>query len=397
MTARLTPYEVGRYVDSERRLCALRIGGWLPQDLIDHRDDELRREREEAERIAYVAATRARDLLVVPAVGDEPYPEGWASPLNGAIYPADDSRRVQTAAPGCPLFTSKDSVLTRPDGDPATRLTVCPGLHTLGSPEQAYSVVWWAPSDLTLGVQPSFGVRREDLIVKDVAPAVLLEYRDRYDAWRMRRAQAVDAARRPSIQVMTATEAAALPGVGAYADAIEVSIESIAPEERGQGVPGHGGVERPGGVRFGTLVHALLSDVPLGGESAEPAGPNAALDRLAEVHGRVLGADAAEVAAARDVVARALAHPVLAAAARAAAAHACYRETPVTLRLDEGGLVEGHVDLAFDDGRTFVVVDFKTDREVEGALDRYRRQVQIYAAAIAQAMGRPARGVLMRI
>jgi ATP-dependent exoDNAse (exonuclease V) beta subunit len=44
-----------------------------------------------------------------------------------------------------------------------------------------------------------------------------------------------------------------------------------------------------------------------------------------------------------------------------------------------------------------VVVDFKTDRELNGAFDRYRRQVQIYAAAIAQATGRPARAVLMSL
>jgi ATP-dependent exoDNAse (exonuclease V) beta subunit len=44
-----------------------------------------------------------------------------------------------------------------------------------------------------------------------------------------------------------------------------------------------------------------------------------------------------------------------------------------------------------------VVIDFKTDRELAGALDRYRRQVQIYASAVAAATGRPARAVLMRI
>jgi hypothetical protein len=43
------------------------------------------------------------------------------------------------------------------------------------------------------------------------------------------------------------------------------------------------------------------------------------------------------------------------------------------------------------------VVDFKTDRELEGALDRYQRQVSIYAAAIAAATGRSARAVLMRV
>ena len=35
--------------------------------------------------LAYVAATRARDLLVVPGVGDEPYDGGWVSPLNAAL------------------------------------------------------------------------------------------------------------------------------------------------------------------------------------------------------------------------------------------------------------------------------------------------------------------------
>jgi ATP-dependent exoDNAse (exonuclease V) beta subunit len=190
--------------------------------------------------------------------------------------------------------------------------------------------------------------------------------------------------------VMTATEAAASSGTDAIPDVetVEVAIETAAP-----------GIERPGGVRFGTLVHALLSDVPLDAASVASgfSGPDAGLGRLAEVHGRLLGADAAEVAAARDVVARTLAHPVMQAAARAAAARGCYREVPVTFRLDDASIVEGHVDLAFDDGQGFVVVDFKTDRELDGALDRYRRQVQIYAAAISQAMGKRAKGVLMKI
>jgi ATP-dependent exoDNAse (exonuclease V) beta subunit len=42
-------------------------------------------------------------------------------------------------------------------------------------------------------------------------------------------------------------------------------------------------------------------------------------------------------------------------------------------------------------------VDFKTDRELDGAIDRYRRQAQLYAAAIGSAMRRPTRGILMRV
>ena len=383
ITARLTPYEAGRYVDPDSGLCALRIGGWSPQDLIDHRDDELEREREEAERVAYVAATRARDLLVVPAVGDEPYAEGWVSPINAALYPPDDARRVQTPADGCPAFTSKDSVLDRPDGDPATRLTVCPGLHVMGTAEQPYAVVWWSPADLSLGAQTPFGLRRDDLIVKDVPPSVLTGYLEEYRAWQARRAAAADSAMRPSIALMTATEAAA-GGLTPGSDVV-VTVETVAI-----------GVARPGGARFGTLVHALLSDAPLS-EAALDAGPADTLARLADAHGRVLGADAAEVAAARDVVVRTLAHPIMRDAARAAAAGKCYRETPITLRLDERTLVEGHVDLAFDAGDAFVVIDFKTDRELEGALERYRAQVQIYAQAISRATGRPARAVLMSV
>jgi ATP-dependent exoDNAse (exonuclease V) beta subunit len=66
-------------------------------------------------------------------------------------------------------------------------------------------------------------------------------------------------------------------------------------------------------------------------------------------------------------------------------------------RLPSGAIVEGNVDLAYLSGEEIVVIDFKTDRELEGALDRYRRQVQVYASAIGAAMGRPARPVLMKI
>jgi ATP-dependent exoDNAse (exonuclease V) beta subunit len=55
------------------------------------------------------------------------------------------------------------------------------------------------------------------------------------------------------------------------------------------------------------------------------------------------------------------------------------------------------VDLAYDTGREMVVIDFKTDRELTGAVDVYRRQVQIYAKAICAATGRPARAVLIQI
>ena len=40
-------------------------------------------------------------------------------------------------------------------------------------------------------------------------------------------------------------------------------------------------------------------------------------------------------------------------------------------------LVEGYVDLAFREGSSLTVVDFKTDRKFDGALERYQRQVSL--------------------
>jgi ATP-dependent exoDNAse (exonuclease V) beta subunit len=379
ITARLTPFDASRFLDAERELCALRIGGWSPKELIDNRTLELLREQREGERIAYVASTRARDLLVVPAVGDAPYPDGWVAPLNAAIYPADDRRRSGANADGCPKFSSKDSVLVRPDGDPATRLTVCPGEHSGEWDGAPYSFVWWSPEPavMRLNAEAPFGLRRDDLIVKNVDPGVLRRYLQAYESWKMGRQAAIDAARQPSIEVMTATEAAAgIPSI----DDIPIAVETAAASG-----------DRPGGVRFGSLVHALLADMPLAGEG------DGALERLARAHGRLLDAEPDEITSAQALVSRVLMHPVLRAASAAAVQGRCYRETPITIRTAAGTLIEGTVDLAFSDGEEFVVVDFKTDRELDGSLERYERQVRLYASAIASATGQRARAVLMRV
>jgi ATP-dependent helicase/nuclease subunit A len=382
ITARLTPWDASRHVDHQRSLCALRIGGWSPKDLNDHKALELAREQKEGERVAYVAATRARDLLVVPAVGDEPYSEGWVSPLSAAIYPAEPERRVQNPSAGCPVFHSKDSVLTRPSGDPASRSTVCPGEHRIAS----HTVVWWSPEPqaLSLNVQAPFGLRRDDLIVKDVHPDILRRGLDEYQSWKAKRSADVASASRASIEVITATQAATLEE--ARVDDVPVTIVSISTE-----------ASRPGGVRFGSLVHALIADVPFDGESDH------VLERLSNAHGRILGATHEEIAAAREAVAALLRHPLLLAAARAEREGECYRETPVTYRLESGVLIEGYVDLAYRDGNSVVVVDFKTDRELDWEIEQYQKmelyqkQVSLYATAIGRTAGLPTQAFLMRV
>ena len=209
-------------------------------------------------------------------------------------------------------------MLERPDGDPATMRTVCPGEHRFGGGEQAYSVVWWSPETgvLNLDAEAPLGLRRDDLIVKDVAPDIRARYERDYISWRNARKEAISSAEQPSIEVMTAT-AAAQSSFMARLDEIDVAVEQVA-----------GDIARPGGIRFGTLVHALLADVPL-------APGDDLLDRLAAAHGRVLGAEPEEIAAAAAVVRRVLGHPMMRDAARAAG-----------VRCSSGGVRRSGVDEA---------------------------------------------------
>ena len=378
LTCGMNRKDASRYLDAPRGLCALKIGGWAPHELHQHEAKEVARDQAEGIRLAYVAATRARDLLVVPAVGDDQWDGGWFAPLNRALYPPVASRRNASGGPNCPAFKSKDSVLQRPDDEPAGNATVCPGLHEL---EGGYAVVWWDPRALKLDEKPAFGVRREDLIVKDVPRHVIADGRGHYDRWRLARDDARVAGATASMTVEPARDWIARESAPVAGTDLVTVVGA-----------GRGGDEaRSGGIGFGLLVHGVLAQAPFGATRA-------ALEELAAVEARVLDLSEIEASAAVVVVERVLAHDVLVRARAADVRGACRRETPVTLTLPDGRLIEGIVDLAFEEGGEWTVVDYKTDREIAAAgEDRYRRQVAFYASAIAQATGQPARGVLMRV
>jgi hypothetical protein len=100
----------------------------------------------------------------------------------------------------------------------------------------------------------------------------------------------------------------------------------------------------------------------------------------------------AAVTAARD----ALKHPLI---RRAATAQALRRETPLQHYRKDGSLIEGVVDLAFQESTPeftgWTAVDFKTDREIEKAENQYRAQVAAYVEGISVATASPARGFLL--
>ena len=214
ITAKLAQLEASRSIDGSHGRCALRIGGWSPKDLLDRQAEEHGRDLAEGVRLAYVAATRARDLLVVPAVGDEPFEGGWVSPLNRAVYPPPAHRRTADQAAGCPAF-KRDSVLERPDGGIASATTVSPGLHRIGEAgDAATTSCGGIPAALHLGVAAPFGLRREELIEKDVPPQVIDEGTRRHEAWRTARQAALASGRTPWVAVSTMTEWAAEDAAG---------------------------------------------------------------------------------------------------------------------------------------------------------------------------------------
>jgi ATP-dependent exoDNAse (exonuclease V) beta subunit len=390
LTCRMNRSDASRYLDAARGVCAIRLAGWAPHELHEHEEEEVLRDAAEGIRLAYVAATRARDLLVVPAIGDEPWDGGWLGPLNDALYPPSDRRRTAERGPRCPAFKSKDSVLERPNDEMATSSTVCPGQHEF---DAGYSVVWWDPGALTLGLKPAIGVRRDDLIVKDVARHVVADGRTQYDAWKLARINARDRGSVPTIRVRTVREYAASEATvtGGAAEAertggardVDVSVIVVPLRRRDP--------ERPSGPAFGTLVHAVLARAPFEASGAE-------LCEIAALEARVLAMADEDAEAAAAIAEDVLAHELLLRARRAEARGSCRRETPVTLTLEDGTLVEGNVDLAFEEDGVWTVVDYKTDREIATAGEaQYRRQLAAYASAITRATGAPATGILVRI
>lgn len=394
---RLSRDDAQRHLDSTRGLAAVKLAGWAPLDLREANALEAGRDRAEGVRLAYVAATRARDLLVVPAVGDGPHEKGWVHPLSAAIYPARGTREGQTgpaaASLGLPAFTGRDTVLDRPDGQGPSAGTVRPGAYECTDPVtgQPYTVVWWDPLLLDRPGEERRGLRREHLIAKQARPDLVAADRARYEAWREWRRATIERGGQPSMRVMTVSEwshagdgdqpasrVAALPAIDAAAAAVEIH-DVGAPD-----------LFRPSGRRFGILVHALLAAVPLDARPDDIAA-------IASAQSRLLGGTEEERAAAALAADRALRHPLLDRARAAEAAdRPCRREVALSLAVADV-VIDGQADLVWDDGEEWIVVDFKTDVEIAGEEAAYRRQLALYAEALTRATNRPARGVLLRV
>jgi ATP-dependent helicase/nuclease subunit A len=363
-TAPASRAEPSHWVDPERGLWAHALAGCQPVELREHEAEVRTRDEEEAVRLSYVAATRARDLLVVPAVGDKQWPATWTAVLYPSLYPARGTAHEPRPAPGCPDL-GRDVLLER-EG-PVPPHVPLPGLHRVETGKNR--VVWFGPRPLKLELELAGGLQAAEAL--EPGDDVGGGGQAASEAWRQARAVALEHGARPSERVRVARELDEAPPPGL-----------IRVEDSGVARAG-----RPSGRRFGELVHAVLAAVPLDA-------PRALVTSAVAAQGRALLASPAEASAAVEAVLAALAHPLLVAAREARVVR---RERGLVEVRGEGDFVEGSVDLAFLDGDGWTVVEFKTDDDLEAHRPAYEAQAAAYVRAVSAATGLPTRGVLLRV
>lgn len=272
------------------------------------------RERAEEKRLFYVAATRARDLLVISC---------WRA-IRNTRNGISDARDRETSNLG------RFWEAMRPD-----RL---PGLVAIASPE------------------PTFPPRLELVPVPDANAA---------EALREEIAQLGERA-----AVLQADRSLPLRRAGLHEPAAESPSEDRSREDREP-------AETPSRAqRIGSAVHEAMQALV---ERRMP--PNEAANE-ASADWELVPSDAAEV---RRLVAKLVASDLF---RRSANARRRLTEIPVLFRDSAGFLVEGKIDLLFEESGSWVVVDYKTDRWDRSvdrdslARERYAPQLADYAAAV---------------
>ncbi|HLN04969.1 MAG TPA: UvrD-helicase domain-containing protein [Acidimicrobiales bacterium] len=305
-------------------------------------------ETEEDLRLLYVAATRARDHLVICG-HHTPVTSGEAS-LAERLLAAAERAAAELAAAG----QASADWWTGPDIRTSRSLPA--------APEGA--------------AEPSGAERASDAFGETGVPGGTPE---QYERWRRSREELF--ARIGRGESVAATEIPALARV--TEEAVSASIDDeLPPWGRGRA-----------GTQVGRAVHAVLQSVDLApfGDGASPRATTSVLRpvALAQARAERIPERSREI---EHLAGAALSSPVVLEAIRSGTAR---REVFVAVPVG-GRLLEGFIDLCFDDGVGLVIVDYKTDTvpseaDIERAYERYRFQAAAYALALGTATGRPVR------
>ena len=319
-------------------------------------------ETEEA-RLLYVAATRARDLLVVPVYQSERFPGKFR------LLPMLPTQLAATEPPtgGVPGYALGQSDI---EGS-LPRIVLDDQIALLGSGDAA--------GHAEKGIErPRF---------PDDLPA-------RWHAVKSRRASVLETGPRYVTPSQLSADLVKEPRETEPRDWDEDERESDLQDDDDQplapagGAPGYGSSSMA--RQRGTLVHEVLARCDL-----------ADVDDARDWVARLVTASGAPQLS-NEVADHVLAVLRSESAERVRAATQVHRELPmVYLAAGTGSdgasptFVEGYVDLAFEEEGGWVVVDYKTDRlpptgDVEELVDRYRPQLAAYVAGL-RAAGLPVR------
>lgn len=160
------------------------------------------------------------------------------------------------------------------------------------------AVTWWDPANLILQTEELAPLRHQRLLERDPSEAASTDSVHGHDDWQAQRRAILEAASVPTLRARTATSRVQDAGIREQGEPVEVQVV-----ERRR-------ADRPGGRRFGTLVHAIRAVMDL------EAMTN--LESTAAVQDKIVGATKEQIDAAVTTVLRAKRHPMLQRAADAA-------------------------------------------------------------------------------
>ena len=144
---------------------------------------------------------------------------------------------------------------------------------------------------------------------------------------------------------------------------------------------------RSAGPRFGTLVHTILRDVAAGRRRNHATGEGSWKNSRSDGSGNPN--------TPTEAVAAALKHPLLERARKSKAMPEGIAD-PIQ---DSNGnrILEGVIDLAFEENGIWHIVDFKTDAELGHNRKRYENQLRWYSFALARLNNAPVEAHLLSI
>ena len=194
ITTKIRRREPERHVDTDQGLRAFELAGLTPRELSNAAEEEAGREEAEGHRVAYVAATRARDLLVIPGLQGR---KGWVRPPGSWLQALEQPMQM-------PEFRHYWWQASSPAGPESTRAAL-----------------------LALVLEDS-GYAAETLSAQQ--------------AWQAARRALLERSGQPSREILLPHRLRAAPPAAVHCEVLHLNRDP----------------HRPAGRRFGALVHAAL-------------------------------------------------------------------------------------------------------------------------------------------